>query len=381
MVLDRHDDLLGRRLDADDHLAAVGAELDGIVEEVDDHLPEPILRPTDRRHLGRHVRPKLHALALGEQPESLDRGHREPPEVDLVEHDQRTAGLDPRQVEQLLDHLDEVVGLDLDLADPVAHPGRDRLAGAVSFADEGLGQQADGGQRRAQLVRQVVDELGPDPLEATELGDVLHDQPDALDRRSPGPHDERRAIVATKGQLAARRPRLAGGLDDGLDRGVNERLDRAPPDEGARSAPEELVGRGIGDVHPEIVVEANDADAEDVEQHRPIALDLSGLPLGALRPFEQLADLLLDVDPVRIDRLTLRVAGTGEQLANPVERPAADDGQGDRHAEDDSLDDDERDHQRVHPASIAHDLGAGSPACDALLLRAIDPATANERSL
>ena len=33
--------------------------------------------------------------------------------------------------------------------------------------------------------------------------------------------------------------------------------------------------------------------------------DLGGLPLGALRPFEQLADLLLDVDPVRIDRLAL----------------------------------------------------------------------------
>ena len=35
------------------------------------------------------------------------------------------AALDPREVEQLVDHLDEVAGLDLDLRDPLAHPRRD----------------------------------------------------------------------------------------------------------------------------------------------------------------------------------------------------------------------------------------------------------------
>ena len=125
-----------------------------------------------------HVGPELDALALGEQPQPLDGGDGETSEIDLVEHHQRTARLDPRQVEQLLDHLDEVIGLDLDLADPVAHPRRDGLAGPVGLADERLGQQAHRGQRRPQLVRQVVDELGPDALQPAQLGDVLEHEPD-----------------------------------------------------------------------------------------------------------------------------------------------------------------------------------------------------------
>ena len=178
VILDHHRDLLVRRPDPDDDLATVGAELHGIVEEIDHHLPEPILRPADRRNGLRDIGPERDALALGEQAEALDRGGREPAEVDLVEHEERPARLDARQVEQLLDHLDEVIRLDLDLADPVAHPGRDPLAGLVRLANERLGQQADGRQWRPKLMRQVVDELGSDALEPAELGDVLHDQPD-----------------------------------------------------------------------------------------------------------------------------------------------------------------------------------------------------------
>ena len=119
---------------------------------------------------------------------------RDPAEVDVVEQDERPAALDPGEVEQLVDHLDEVAGLDLDLADPVAHPRRDRVAGGLGVAGERLGQQADGRERRPQLVRQVVDELGPDLLEPAQLGDVLEDDPDAVERRAPRPDDEDRAV-------------------------------------------------------------------------------------------------------------------------------------------------------------------------------------------
>ena len=97
------------------------------------------------------------------------------------------AALDPRQVEQLADHLDEVAGLDLDLVDPVAHPRRDGVAGRLGLAGQRLGQQAHRRQRRPQLVRQVVDELGPDLLEPAQLGDVLEDEPQAARRRRAAP--------------------------------------------------------------------------------------------------------------------------------------------------------------------------------------------------
>ena len=87
-------------------------------------------------------------------------------------------------------------GLDLDLVDPVAHPGRDGVARRLGLAGQRLGQQADRRQRRAQLVRQVVDELGPDLLEPAQLGDVLEDEPQAARRGAPGADDEPRPVGA-----------------------------------------------------------------------------------------------------------------------------------------------------------------------------------------
>ena len=73
----------------------------------------------------RHIDPERHALAVGEEPQPFGRLGR-----DLAHITRSTAegpaALDPRQVEQLADHLDQVAGLDFDLSDPVAHLGRDR---------------------------------------------------------------------------------------------------------------------------------------------------------------------------------------------------------------------------------------------------------------
>ena len=65
--------------------------------------------------------------------------------------------------------------LHLDLGDSIAQAGRGRLG----IPSRRLGQQADGGQRSAQLVRQVVDEFGADPLQAAQLRHVLKDEPHA----------------------------------------------------------------------------------------------------------------------------------------------------------------------------------------------------------
>ena len=157
--------------------------------------PRRAASPRTRRQVGRRPRP------AGSTPwRSAKRRSRSVESVAIRPRSTRSttrivaAALDPGQVEQLADHLDEVAGLDLDLADPVAHLRRDRVAGRVGLAGQRLGQQADRGQRRSQLVRQVVDELGPDLLEPTQLGDVLEDQPDAAGRRPPGPDQQPSAV-------------------------------------------------------------------------------------------------------------------------------------------------------------------------------------------
>ena len=162
------------RLAHPDHdVAAIGAELHRVVDEVDDDLPEPGRIAADGGQAVGRVDVESHALAVREQAQPLGRLAGEAPHVQAVDQVQRPAALDPRQVQQLVDHLDEVAGLDLDLADPVAHLGREVGIAGVGFAGQRLGQQADRGQRRPELVRQVVDELRSDPLQPAQLGDIV----------------------------------------------------------------------------------------------------------------------------------------------------------------------------------------------------------------
>ena len=174
--------------DADHDLAALRAELHGVVDEVDEHLAEAVLVAPDERDARRHLDGDRDALALREQPQALRRGLREPAEVDVLVHAELRAALDPGEVEELVDHLDEVARLHLHLRDPLLHPLRD--VGALGVACEGLGEQAHRRQRRPQLVAQVVDELRPDLLESAELGHVLEDDVDRAAGVAPRPHED-----------------------------------------------------------------------------------------------------------------------------------------------------------------------------------------------
>ena len=191
VIRDRGDDPIGVASNGDRDVTPVRAELDGVVDQVHEHLAEALAVPADRRDVIAGIDDEVDALPLGEQSKSLCRMCREPAEVDVVHEDEPATAFDTAQFEQLIDHLDEVAGLDLDLADPVAHPRRDRLTGGCGVAAERLGEKAHGRQRRPQLVRQVVDELGTDLLEATKLGYVLEDDPDAA-IRAPDERGRRR---------------------------------------------------------------------------------------------------------------------------------------------------------------------------------------------
>ena len=143
-------------------------------------------------------------LAFGEGPQALDRFGRHAPHV---RRRRGGAARPPLSIRARSSSSDTIWAML-----PVSTSSlaiRSRIFGAarrrrprVGVAGERLGQEADRRDRRSQLVRQVVDELGPDPLQPAELGDVLEDEPDAEDRRAAGADHEGRPV-----RLAERRPR------------------------------------------------------------------------------------------------------------------------------------------------------------------------------
>ena len=172
-----------------------------------------------------------------------------------------------------------MAGLDLDPPDPVAHPDRDLLAGRLGLPDKRLGQEADVRQRGPQLVRQVVDELAPDPLEPAQLRYVLEDQPQAgaVGRRASADH-EGRTVRGSQGQLGGRRAGDKGALGQLLDPPIDERLDQAPPDQTARPAAGKQVGRRVGGTDHERPVEPDDPDTQRVGQGPQILARLGHRP-------------------------------------------------------------------------------------------------------
>gem|GEM_PF-6298323 len=135
-------------------LAAVGH---GIVEQIEKDLLEPLGVAGDQRDLGGRLAVVelnaglLHQLAVGKE-RVLQLGR----DVDQLDAEVEAAVLDARELQQLLDHAGQTLGFtgyDIDAAQGVA------LHGLV--VGDGLGPACDGGQRRAQLVGDLGDEVGP----------------------------------------------------------------------------------------------------------------------------------------------------------------------------------------------------------------------------
>ena len=105
------------RADGDD--AALGRELDGVVKQVHEQLPEPLLVAADRRQVVGHVGRSWTSCRSA----NVRRRSRVPftsgADRDLVGADLARGLLDARQVEQLVDHLGEVARLDVDRGHPV----------------------------------------------------------------------------------------------------------------------------------------------------------------------------------------------------------------------------------------------------------------------
>ena len=126
--------------------------------------------------------------------------------------------------------------------------------------------------------------------------------------------------------LAAGPARLARPAGDRLDAMVAERLDGRPADHRPRLAPQEHVGRGVGDLDAEVVGQSDDADADQVGEVGKVAEALLEPELGALGPAAKTPEPVGQV--LAVDRVgapstpgaaSLRFA---QRLVDGLERPA-----------------------------------------------------------
>ena len=252
----------------------------------------------DRRR-GLHA--KGHALPLGEQAQPFGRFGRGASEVDILERPQAAAAFDPGEIEQFADHLDQVAGLHFDLADPVAHLGRQGVARLVRFTSQGLGEQADRGQGRTQLVGQVVDELGPDALQSSKLRDIGQEQRRPAARgATPAERDDGPIGTGASGLTDAVTAGDRVGRDD-LGRGVEEDLDQAAPDEIALTATDHRMGGRIGAKDAQVGAHVQEALVHGVRE------GVTRLASLGRRSFE--SALLVRHGPAGVDGLGSRAEG------------------------------------------------------------------------
>ncbi len=217
---------------------------------------------------------ELDALALGEQAQPVGRGGRQAAQVDLIEEEHRPARLDPGEVEQLADHLDEVAGLDLDPADPIAHPRRNLLTGRLRFADQGLGQEARRwsaacAARATGCRRTRSGSAAGGAARRRPRGSATWPRPSAARRArttSDRPSAERRVSSPLAAPVSA-----AVSASSSIRRSMNASIRLRPTSAAGRPTGED-VGRRIGVADDQVDVQADDPDRQAFGQDRRSSL-------------------------------------------------------------------------------------------------------------
>ncbi len=205
-----------------------------------------------RRGLVQH---DLDAALVGRGPDPLDGvGHDEVDQHRLARR--RLLGLDPRQVEEVVDDAADPEGLVVDAAGEALRHLR------IGLGDERLGQQPERAHRRLQLVAHVGDEVAADLFEATALGDVL-DQCDDTEGAAAvvdlaGPHLERAAGRAVEIERAFRGTLVPRVLEYLGHRLCGEGITVAADHKG--------VGAAVAIDHRTVLVAEDDALGEGVER-------------------------------------------------------------------------------------------------------------------
>ena len=146
--------LAARRFDVDPHAAAGRRELDRVVEQIVDHLPQPAGVADDRR-TARECRPPARCRALRRRRETSRRCFDEAIELQRLVEPHIAAAVALGQQQQLIDERRQLLTL-------VGNDDQQRLVlfgRTRSGVERDVDRTANGGQRRTEFVRRIGDEL------------------------------------------------------------------------------------------------------------------------------------------------------------------------------------------------------------------------------
>ena len=146
--------ILGEKPHPDAHLAGLG-ELDGVVGVVDQDLPQA-QRIADEvlRHVRGHVKKQFQPLGLGFFPDQRGHVFEHSRQVEVGLFDGQLAGLNFREIQNIVDDAQQMLAGLLDLAHVVA------LAGGEFGGQRQVGQAHDGVHGGADFVAHVGQEIG-----------------------------------------------------------------------------------------------------------------------------------------------------------------------------------------------------------------------------
>ena len=147
------------RGEIDAHIdVAVGGELDGVGEQVLEDLLEALrVAVHERRQVVGELHVERQVLGLGHVPEVAVDVVAQAGEGDFLDLDGDGAGLDFREIENVVDEVEQVGAGGVDVAGKLDLLGERLPAGVFG---ELLAEDEDGIERRAQLVGHVGQELG-----------------------------------------------------------------------------------------------------------------------------------------------------------------------------------------------------------------------------
>ena len=145
---------IGRR-DLDGHFAGVG-ELDGVADQVEQHLGELALVAVAGRQVGRHVGLELEVLLRRQRLDRAEHIVNDILDRILGNRKLELARLDLGKIKHVVDEAEQMAAVAFD---PLEHGQRLLRRFAVDAVDDQFGIADDGVERGAQLVAHVGEEL------------------------------------------------------------------------------------------------------------------------------------------------------------------------------------------------------------------------------
>ena len=320
---------------ADGDRAAGGGEPEGVVEQVVEHLVEPLPVGPERREASAHI---VDHLDRPFRPGHADLGDDlvdQLPEGDRLELEGDVAGLEAGQVEQLVHEAGQALAL---REHHRQHPGVRLLDPVQQVLEMGL-QRRD---RRLQLVRDVAHELPPACLDSLELGGHPVEGARELAHLVPGAGRHPVAVVPLRHPPGGRRhlperrrhaPREEPGDDEGNGSGDRPGHEELPPEspQEVRSR-RERAGAAAGG-RADVDRPRNAPAAHHGDPHALQAADDAGVD-GAGDRHACLEDLALVIDDEyeapdpgrclgqRCRPVALRVEGLGGEVTSRAQRLA-----------------------------------------------------------